>query len=96
MNVSHFAVFVLTTTLLPLIKKTAAISADARIVTVRKLIGFRRAGLSYCAKSQLSSTTHALVPVSVHFDNKESFNIELGGIDGMPANIFRYGEDSIT
>ncbi|KDR81196.1 hypothetical protein GALMADRAFT_241746 [Galerina marginata CBS 339.88] len=72
MITNHFAVFVLTTTLLPLIKKTAAISSDVRIVN-------------------LSSTTHKLVPVSVRFDSLESFNIELGGTDGMPANLFRYG-----
>jgi hypothetical protein len=81
-------VFVLTTTLLPLIKKTATISVDVRVVTVCAFI-FRcpRVGLSYCAKSQLSSTTHKLVPEPVHFDSVESFNVELGGADGMPANL---------
>ncbi|KDR82201.1 hypothetical protein GALMADRAFT_60122, partial [Galerina marginata CBS 339.88] len=72
MVTNHFATFVLTSTLLPLIKKTATISADVRIVT-------------------LCSTTHKALPVSVRFDSLESFNIELGGTDGMPANYFRYG-----
>ncbi|KIM42348.1 hypothetical protein M413DRAFT_27133 [Hebeloma cylindrosporum] len=72
MITNHFAVFVLTTTLLPLIKKTATISGDVRIVT-------------------LSSTTQKLLPPSVRFDSKESFNIELGGMDGMYPNLLRYG-----
>ena len=58
--------------------------------------GRQRAGpLSYCAKSQLSSTTHKLVPGPVRFDSVESFNVELGGVDGMPANLFRYGKESM-
>lgn len=50
--------------------------------------------LTACIK--LSSTTHKIVPAPVRFDSLESFNVELGGTDGMPANLSRYGEESIT
>jgi NAD(P)-dependent dehydrogenase (short-subunit alcohol dehydrogenase family) len=69
---NHLAPFVLTTELLPLLKRTAEVHAGIRVVT-------------------LSSTTHSMPPKGVRFSSLADFNTEIGGKDGMPANVTRYG-----
>jgi NAD(P)-dependent dehydrogenase (short-subunit alcohol dehydrogenase family) len=72
---NHLAPFVLTMTLLPLLKRTADAHPGVRVVTV-------------------SSTTHELPPRGIRFRSIEDFNADMGGKDGMPANLIRYGESA--
>jgi NAD(P)-dependent dehydrogenase (short-subunit alcohol dehydrogenase family) len=72
MSTNHLAPFILTTTLLPLLKSTSEIYPGVRVIMV-------------------SSTTHTLPPPGVRLNSLDAWNAELGGIDGMPSNLVRYG-----
>jgi len=44
----------------------------------------------------LSSTAHVLPLKGVKFDSIDAFNAEMGGRDGMPNNLVRYGEQNLS